>query len=88
MSSKIQVQIYDCDILPTEVLDNCNIMTEKNKHRFIWKPSIDYIKCKSNQTEFLVNLIHLLILFIQSYILLSTLSVQLALNSEGRALTL
>ena len=48
MSSKMQVFIYDCDLLPDDVLENCNIMTEKNKDRFIWKPSFDYIKCKSN----------------------------------------
>ena len=51
----MQIFIYDCNLLPDEVLDNCNIMTDKNKERFIWKPSIDYIKCKSNITDFLVN---------------------------------
>ena len=55
MSSKMQVFIYDCDLLPDDVLENCNIMTEKNKDRFIWKPSFDYIKCKSNQTDFTVK---------------------------------
>ena len=56
--------ITDCDSLSDEVLENCNIMTEKNKHRqyfnililyrFIWFPPADLVKCKSNVSEFLV----------------------------------
>ena len=50
----MQIFISDCDILPDDILEHCNIMTEKNKDRFIWKPSFDYIKCKSNSTDFTV----------------------------------
>eukprot|EP00828_Plagiopyla_frontata_P029932 TRINITY_DN387_c0_g2_i1.p1 TRINITY_DN387_c0_g2~~TRINITY_DN387_c0_g2_i1.p1 ORF type:complete len:553 (+),score=75.73 TRINITY_DN387_c0_g2_i1:28-1659(+) len=52
--TKLQLMITDCDSLSDEVLENCNIMTEKNKHRFIWFPPADLVKCKSNVSEFLV----------------------------------
>ena len=31
--TKLQLRITDCDSLSDQVLENCNIMTEKNKHR-------------------------------------------------------
>lgn len=33
-ATKLQLLITDCDVLSDDVLENCNIMTEKNKHRF------------------------------------------------------
>ena len=32
-ATKLQLMITDCDALSEDVLANCNIMTEKNKHR-------------------------------------------------------
>ena len=34
--SKLQLRITDCDALNDDVLNNCNIMTEKNKHRLLF----------------------------------------------------
>eukprot|EP00828_Plagiopyla_frontata_P029936 TRINITY_DN387_c0_g3_i3.p1 TRINITY_DN387_c0_g3~~TRINITY_DN387_c0_g3_i3.p1 ORF type:complete len:754 (-),score=117.63 TRINITY_DN387_c0_g3_i3:61-2322(-) len=53
-ATKLQLLITDCDALTDDILDNCNIMTEKNKHRFVWIQPPGLIKCKSNISEFLV----------------------------------